>query len=116
MVTFKPVRSEEDYEAALAQIDKLMDGEPNTPEGDGLDILVGQVESYEENHHFIGPPDPIGAIEFRMDQAGLARRDLAPFLGSCAKVSEVLSGTTAVTMAMARALHRHLGIPVEALL
>ena len=116
MVTVSPVRSEEDYETALARIDELMNAEPNTPEDDELDILVGMVERYEEGHHPIGPPDPIAAIEFRMDQAGLTRRDLAPYIGSRAKVSEVLSGKRAITMAMARALHRHLGIPAEALL
>ena len=70
MVTVSPVRSEEDYEAALTRIDELMDAEPNTLEGDELDILVTLVERYEENHYPIGPPDPIVAIEFRKDQAG----------------------------------------------
>ncbi len=116
MVTVRPVRTEEDYEAALARIDELMEAEPNTPEDDELDVLVSLVERYEENHHPIGPPDPVAAIEFRMDQANLTQRDLVPYIGSRAKVSEVLSGKRAITMAMARALHRHLGIPAEALL
>ena len=116
MVTVRPVRSEEDYEAALARIDELMDAEPNTPEDDELDVLVSLVEQYEENHYPIDPPDPIAAIEFRMDQAGLTQRDLVPYIGSRAKVSEVLTGKRAITMAMARALHHHLGIPAESLL
>ena len=116
MVTVRPVRSEEDYEAALARIAELMDAEPNTPEDDELDILVGLVERFEESHHPINPPGPVAAIEFRMNQAGLTRRDLAPYIGSRAKVSEVLSGKRAISMSMARALHLHLGIPVEALL
>ena len=70
MVTVRPVRSEEDYVTALARIDELMDAEPNTPEDDELDILVGLVERFEESHHPINPPDPVAAIEFRMDQAG----------------------------------------------
>ena len=70
MATVRPVRSEGDYEAALARIDELMDAEPNTPEDDELDILVTLVERYEERHYPIGPPDPVAAIEFRMDQAG----------------------------------------------
>ncbi len=116
MVTVRPVRSEEDYVTALARIDELMDAEPNTPEDDELDILVGLVERFEESHHPINPPDPVAAIEFRMDQAGLTRRDLAPYIGSRAKVSEVLSGKRAISISMARALHLHLGIPAEALL
>ena len=116
MVRIRPVRTEEDYEAALARIDELMDADPDTPEGDELDVLVGLAERYEETHHPIPPPDPIAAIEFRMDQAGLARRDLVPYIGSRAKVSEVLSGKRSITMSMARALHRHLGVPADVLL
>ncbi len=68
MTRIRPVRTEEDYEAALVRIDELMDAEANTPEDDELDVLVGLVERYEETHHPIPPPDPIAAIEFRMDQ------------------------------------------------
>ena len=70
VATVKSVRSEEDYEAALARIDELMDAEPDTPEGEELENLVGLVERYEERHHPIGPPDAVAAIEFRMEQAG----------------------------------------------
>ena len=116
MVTVSPVRSEEEYEEALARIGELMDAEPNTPEDDELDILTGLVERYEEAQHAVGPPDAVAAIEFRMEQAGLTQRNLVPYIGSRAKVSEVLSGKRDITMAMARALHRHLGIPADALL
>ena len=81
-----------------------------------LDVLVDLVELYESKTVEVGYPDPIAAIEFRMDQAGLTPRDLVPFIGSRAKVSEVLSGKRAITMSMARALHQHLGIPADALL
>ena len=64
----------------------------------------------------IGFPTPVAAIEFRMEQAGLANRDLMPFIGGRSKVSEVLSGKRPITMSMARALHRHLGIPAEVLI
>jgi len=64
----------------------------------------------------MGFPTPVAAIEFRMEQAGLAPRDLLPYIGSRAKVSEVLSGKRALTMRMARALHEHLGIPADVLL
>ena len=73
MVTVGSVRSEQDYEAALARIDELMDAEPNTPEDAELDVLVTLVERYEERHHPIGPPDAGAAIEFRMDQAQQTR-------------------------------------------
>jgi len=116
MGKIKAIRNEADYDAALRRIDALMDAEPGTPEGDELDVLTDLVEHYEEKHVPMGFPSPISAIEFRLEQAGLAPRDLIPFIGSRAKVSEVLSGKRPLTMPMARALHEHLGIPAEVLL
>ena len=116
MASIKPIRSEADYDAALARILELMDTEPGSPEGDELDVLVDLVELYESKHVPMGYPSPVAAIEFRMGQAGLAPGDLVPFIGSRAKVSEVLSGKRAITMPMARALNEHLGIPAEVLL
>ena len=125
MAQIRAIRSEEDYDAALARITELMDAlsgpegqvedadDPNRVE---LDVLTDLVELYEERHHPIGFPDPISAITFRMDQANLTPRDLVPFIGNRAKVSEVLSGKRAITMSMARALHQHLGIPADVLL
>ncbi len=116
MADIKPIRSERDHEAALARISELMDAEPGSPDGNELDVLVDLVELYESKHVPTELPSPIGAIEFRMEQAGLRPTDLAPFIGSRAKVSEVLSGKRSITMAMARALHEHLGIPADVLL
>ena len=116
MVTISPIRSEDDYEAALSRLWEVFEAEDGTPECDERDILSDLVEHYEDRRHPIAPPDPVAAIEFRMDQAGLTRRDLVPHIGSRAKVSEVFSGKRQITMSMARALHRHLGIPAEALL
>lgn len=116
MASIKPIRSEKDYEAALARISELMDAEPDSPEGNELDVLVDLVELYESKNVPMGYPNPIAAIEFRMEQASLSPRDLVSFIGSRAKVSEVLSGKRAITMPMARALHEHLGIPADVLL
>ena len=116
MAHVKPVRTEEEYEAALARIEELMDAEPGSPEGEELDVLVDLVEFYESKQVPMGYPDPLAAIEFRMQQAGLSPRDLIPLMGSRAKVSEILSGKRPITMAVARALPEHLGIPAEVLL
>jgi HTH-type transcriptional regulator/antitoxin HigA len=116
MSTIRAIRTEADYEAALARIDAVMDATPGTPEGDELDVLADLVEHYEEKHVPMGLPSPVAAIEFRMEQAGLSQRDLVPLIGSRAKISEVLSGKRPLTMRMARALHEHLGIPAEVLL
>ena len=116
MYTIRPIRSEEDYEAACARIRELMGAQLNTPEGDELDVLADLVEHYEDKHYPIGMPTAIDAIEFRMDQAGLTRRDLIPFIGSRQKVSEILAGKRDITISMARALHKHLEIPADVLL
>ena len=70
----------------------------------------GQVSPKEE---FEGP---LEAIAFYMEKRGMSKRDLVPIIGSRSKVSEVMSGKRSITMPMARALHRHLGIPAEELL
>lgn len=116
MSTIKSIRTDEDLDAALARIEELFDSEPGTPEDDDLGVMMGLVCLYEDKHYPIDPPDPISAIKFRMDQANLTPRDLVPFIGSRAKVSEVLSGKRAITMSMARALHQHLGIAADVLL
>ena len=116
MADIEPIRIEADCETALARIDELMDAEPGSPEGRELDVLVDLVDLYESRHEPMGYPDPVAAIEFRLEQAGLSPRDLIPFIGSRAKVSEVLSGKRAITMPMARALDEHLGIPADVLL
>jgi len=112
----KAIRTGQDYQAALARVDALMDAEPGTPEGDELDVLVDLVEHYEEKNVPMGFPTPIAAIQFRMEQAGLTQRDLIPYVGSRSKVSELLSGRRSLTLPMARALHEHLKIPSEVLL
>jgi HTH-type transcriptional regulator/antitoxin HigA len=116
MSKIKAIRNDADHDAALVRIDALMNAEPGTPEGEELDVLTDLVEHYEEKHVPMGFPSAIAAIEFRLEQAGLSPRELIPFIGSRAKVSEVLSGKRQLTMPMARALHEHFGIPADVLL
>lgn len=115
MVT-KMIRTYEDHQAAMNRIDEIFDAPAGSTEGDELDLLVHLVEVYEADRYPIPLPDPIAAIEFRMEQQGLTQRDLIPYIGSRPKVSEVLSGKRQITIRMARALHQHLGISAEVLL
>ncbi|CAN1563009.1 hypothetical protein MCEMSE15_02769 [Fimbriimonadaceae bacterium] len=112
----RPIRNDEDHAWALGCIEALMDAEPGTAQMDELEVLAQLVEIYENERWPIGMPTAIGAIKFRMDQSGLTRRDLEPYIGSSGKVSEVLSGKQPLTLKMIRALHRHLAIPAEVLL
>ena len=115
-MTYKIIKNEQDYEAALSRIDELMAADPDTPEGDELELVATLVELYEKKAHPIELPDPIEAIKFRMDQMGLKQKDLIPFIGSRSKVSEVLSRQRSLSISMIRKLHEGLGIPADVLL
>lgn len=112
----KPIKTKEDYKSALRVIQKLWDAEPNTPQGDTLEILITLVEAYEEKHYHIDPPDPVEAINFRMEQRGLRRVDLAHIMGGKNRVSEVLSRKKPLTLKMIKNLHNEMGIPYESLI
>ncbi|MEX2016266.1 MAG: transcriptional regulator [Candidatus Hydrogenedentales bacterium] len=105
----KPIKNDRDYRRALKEIDNLMDARPNTPQGDRLDGLATLVTAWEEQHHAIEPPDAVEAIRFAMEQRGLTRRDLEPFIGNRARVSEVLNRKRPLTLPMIRRLHSGLG-------
>jgi len=112
----KPIRTGSDYEAALEEIDRLMEAEPGTPEGDRLEVLTTLVEAYEAQHYPIDAPDPIAALEYLMEQRGVTRADLVPLFGSRSRVSEILNRKRRLTMEMAWRLHRELGMPAEAVI
>lgn len=111
----QPIRTETDYDRALAEVERLWNTEQETPDGDKLDVLMVLVEDYENKHHPIAPPDPIEAIKFRMDQMGLTRKDLEPYIGGRGRVSEVLNRQRGLSLNMIRRLRSGLGIPLESL-
>ena len=115
-VTIAPIRTERDYEAALAMIEGLMDAEAGTKEGDRLDVLVTLVEAYEARHWAIDPPDPIDAIKLRLEQRGLSRRYLEKIVGSSGRVSEILNRKRSLSVEMMRRLHAELDIPAASFL
>lgn len=117
-VPVRVIESERDYELALEQMAELMAGDPvaGSESERLLKTLAILVREYELHLYSIPPPDPIEAIKFRMEQQGLAPKDLVPYLGSRSRVSEVLAGKRPLTLAMIRSLHRGLGIPADSLL
>jgi len=112
----KIIKTENEYELALAEIECLMDAEPCSSEEDKLEVLSLLVEKYEEENYPIQMPDPISAIKFRMEQQGLRQKDLIPFIGSQPQVSAVLNGKRELSKEMVRRLHKGLGIPYEVLM
>ncbi|MFV2005229.1 MAG: type II toxin-antitoxin system HigA family antitoxin [Gammaproteobacteria bacterium] len=116
MMNIKPVKTEADYDLALARVDDLMDARPNSKEGDELDVLVTLIEKYEALYYPIDAPNPIEAIRFRMDQYDLKDKDLIPYIGQSGRVSEVLGFKRKLTLTMIRRLHSGLKIPTESLI
>ncbi len=112
----KSIRTKADHRAALKQIEALMSARPGTPEGERLDVLATLVEAYEKKHFPMELPDPVEAIRFRMEQSGLAPKDLVPMIGQINRVYEVLNRKRPLTLQMIRRLHRDLGIPAECLI
>ena len=110
-----PIKSEADYDSALADIDNLMGAAPNTPESDELEILVTLVEAYEAKYWPIEAPDPIAVIEHVMDARGLRQRDFAELIGSQPRASEVLNRRRPLTLAMIRALSANWNLPADVL-
>jgi len=112
----RPIKTEADYQAALKEIESLFDAAPNTPEGDRLDVLTTLVEAYEEQRYAIPLPDPIDAILHHMESRGLTRRDLEPYMGDRARVSEILNRERPLSLRAIQQLHRGLGISADVLL
>lgn len=111
----RPIHTEADYEEALKKIDALFDAEPGTAAGDHLDVLTTLVEAYEREHYPIPAPDPVEAILYFMESRGLSRRDLEPYIGSRARVSEIINRRRPLSLEMIQKLHTNLGISAEAL-
>jgi len=115
-MTLKPIKSEEDYAAALQEIEQLWDAEPGTPESDTLEILITLVEAYERGRYDLPSPDPIAALEYFMDSRGWTRKQLQPYIGSRGRVSEILSRKRPLTLPMIRRLEEATGIPGSVLI
>lgn len=117
-INIQPIRNEDDHRAALRELSRYFDNppEPGTSEGDRFDVMLTLVQAYEARHFPVDAPDPIEAIRFRMEQAGLTPRDLVPSIGQLNRVYEVLARKRSLTIPMIRNLHRNLGIPAESLI
>ena len=112
----RPIKTLEDYEAALAEIEELMNAELGTPEGDRLEILATLIEAYEKEHYPMEPADPVEAILYYLESRGLSKRDLVKYLGSEANVEAILQRQRALTLDTIRILHENLGISADVLI
>ena len=114
----RPLHTDADYKAALREVSAYFDSEPNpgTADGDRFEILLTLVEAYEAKRFPIDLPDPVEAIKFRMEQAGLTPKDLVPAIGRLNRVYEILARKRPLTLNMIWRLHKEFGIPAESLI
>ena len=112
----KPIRNEDDHQAALTEIERLWGADEGTPEGDRLEVLTTLVEAYERAHFPIDLPDPIQAIRFRLEQLGKDSKSLIGVIGSRTRVYEVMRGDRPLSLKMIQQLHLRFGIPAEILI
>ncbi|MBO0936297.1 transcriptional regulator [Fibrella sp. HMF5335] len=115
-MTIKPLKSESDYQEALKRIDQLVDCLDNTEQADELDVISILVESYENEHYPIAPPDPIDAIRFRMEQTGMSEKEIAAYLGGEQNADAILNHRQPLTLEIIKRLYQQLHIPAESLL
>src|SRR6266567_2608655 len=115
-VIIKPIRNADDLRAAKEQLAHLLLSSNGHECDDEIEVLTTLIERFEEKHIAIDAPNPIAAIKYRMEERGLSSRQLEPFIGSRARVSEVFSGKRQLSIDMIRSLHEGLGIPYESLI
>jgi HTH-type transcriptional regulator/antitoxin HigA len=114
----RPLRSDAEHKAALAEIERTFEREPKpgTPAADRFDLLALVIEDYERKRWPIEPPDPVDAVRWRMETGGFTQADLGRLIGSRQRASDILSRRRRLTLQMAWKLHRAWGIPAEALI
>lgn len=117
----KILRTEQEYNEACERVFALMHSsedsiEPDSPEGEEIELLSLLIEKYEQENYQMETPTPIEAIKFRMEQMNLKQMDIAPIFGGKTRVSEVLNGKRTLTLKMITLLNRYLGIPLESLI
>ncbi len=118
MENIRPLKTEDDYDWAIAEITKYFENEPEvgSPDGDRFDVLADLVEAYEARHYPIETLDPVTAIRAHMEMAGLKQLALAEIIGSASRASEILNRKRLLTMDMAHRIHKNWRIPAEVLI
>ncbi len=111
----KPVRTDRDHAEALAEIERLWDAAPGSPDADMLDVLATLVDAYESRQFPIEAPDPIDALRAHMDMAGRTQTELGALLGSRSRASEILNRRRALNVEMIHKISTSWGIPADIL-
>ena len=112
----RPIRTKREYNLAMNEAEALWDAPARSAEADRLEVMTSMIQEYEREHYPIPDPEPIEFLLHVMDARGLTRKELEPFLGSRARVAEVLNRVRPLSLKMIRRLSTCLGIPAEVLI
>ncbi|MEI6346420.1 MAG: helix-turn-helix domain-containing protein [Bacteroidota bacterium] len=111
----KVLKTEEEYKKALVRLEQIFDSEPNTKEGDELELLSLLIDNYENIHYSIDLPDPIEAIKFRMEQLNYKPKDFALVIGFRSRVTEILNKKRKLSLNMIRKINKQMNISTDVL-
>ena len=112
----RPIRSRREHQAALEEAEKLWNAAEGSKEADRLEVLTLLIEAYEREHFPVADPDPIDFLRHIMEARDLTRKDLEPYIGSRARVAEVLNRVRPLTLEMIRKLANGLDLPADVLI
>ena len=115
-MNWKVLKTEEDYTKASMRLMEIFHAQPNTPEGDELELLLVLVKDYDEKNYVLPELDALEVIKYKMQEMGLKAKDLEPIIGSKGHVSAILSGKREITLKMAQKLKDYFRIPAEVFL
>ena len=115
MMELRPIRSKREHQAALNEAEALWNAPEGSAEADRLEVLTLLIEAYEREHFPIPDPDPIDFLLHVMEAREMTRKDLEPFIGSRARVAEVLNRVRPLTLEMIRKLSKGLALPADVL-
>ncbi|HEX5111311.1 MAG TPA: transcriptional regulator [Saprospiraceae bacterium] len=106
----KIIKTQKDYNRALVRLEEIFDASSKSKEGEEAEVLALLIEDYEDRYYPIEAPDPITAIQIRMEELELKQKDLVDLIGSKGIVSEVLNRKRKLTVDMIRNLSEKLKI------
>lgn len=112
---YTPLKTQQQYNEAMKELQKVFHAKKWTPEWDHLEILILLIDAYETEHFPIPDPHPIEAIKFRLDQMGMNVSDFGKIIKYQSRASEILNRKRKLTLGMIRAIHEKLGVPTDIL-
>jgi HTH-type transcriptional regulator / antitoxin HigA len=115
-MNWKVLKTEEDYQKASVRMMEIFHAEPNTPQGDELDLLLLLVKDFDDKHYQLPELDALEIIKHKMKAKGIKAKDLEPIIGSKGHVSAILSGKREITLKMAQKLKTYFSLPAEVFL